>query len=844
MKKDTNLALLSMLALAVAQPLYDIFSQYPEFFVVRGTTPLELFSLIGVISLVVPGLLVGVNTLLFSIHRYAGNVFSLGLLLLLLVVFWLPIVDEYLSFNIEVIALFTLILSSVLLVLFLVSETIRLFLIYLSISAIVVPAMFMIDNQIQKILFPESIEVVSTPGYEATADLPQVVMLVFDELPYWALVNSEGDIDKHRFPNFAQLASGAHWFSNTYTASEVTVHAVPAILSGRYPIIGTLPFYQDHPENLFSWLGKIYPVHAIESASRLCPAHVCSRDENILDERRQNSFYRDVYYVSLHILSPEALRHHLPTISQGWGNFVQTQKTFDTGTDSAAWRKMVGDSMAKDRSELFKEFTDHLDYTDGPSLHFIHMMLPHVPYEYYPSGKRYTSNALPMLKYEKWFDDEWAVVNAHQRFLLQLGYVDRLLGGLMTKLKASDRYSDALIIVTGDHGVSFQAGEYRRSVSENTAEDVLHVPLIIKLPGQKKPEVWDQITELVDIIPTIAATLKIQPPPGVEGQSLFALDRFPSRERYLSYKTRKYENYKRKSNEEQSGTVQIFGDGEDSSQFAPGKYKQLLNQSVTTLPIKLGTHSLVIDQLHLFEDVNTAGTALPLRLTGVIQTEPKIENYLDLAISLNGNIVSMGQTFHTKPDQFSLMIPETSLKDGKNLLEIFKIIPHKEGAVLERSIQNKFNTEIISQYQPLLSSEFNNSREVVFKMNAQNMSGFKMINDLTYRQSKGTLVLNSEGTDPHFLLPEFAFRENRLHIVKLTIDSLQDVQIKAFYLPKGQDHFSSGNSVSTDLTVDKNIIYLKIWEPNLVGRLRLDPGNVIGEYSIRDIEIRALVEDK
>lgn len=100
-----------------------------------------------------------------------------------------------------------------------------------------------------------------------------------------------------------------------------------------------------------------------------------------------------------------------------------------------------------------------------------------------------------------------------------VAYNDMCLGNLIDKLKNFGIYNDAMIIVTADHGENL--GDFRRS---NTIfgktpfghpyipyDDLLHVPLIVKLPGQRaKGKRIDNLVELVDIMPTILSYFGIK----------------------------------------------------------------------------------------------------------------------------------------------------------------------------------------------------------------------------------------------------------------------------------------------------------------------------------------------
>ena len=94
----------------------------------------------------------------------------------------------------------------------------------------------------------------------------------------------------------------------------------------------------------------------------------------------------------------------------------------------------------------------------APSLHFLHLLLPHTPWTYLPSGTRYFNvPGLPV-------DGQWWSRLALQRHELQLQYTDWLLGETLRVLEDSGRYQDTLLVVTADHGVSLTPGAAGREL--------------------------------------------------------------------------------------------------------------------------------------------------------------------------------------------------------------------------------------------------------------------------------------------------------------------------------------------------------------------------------------------
>jgi arylsulfatase A-like enzyme len=102
-----------------------------------------------------------------------------------------------------------------------------------------------------------------------------------------------------------------------------------------------------------------------------------------------------------------------------------------------------------------------------------------------------------------------------------IAYLDAQLGSLFTFLRERGLYDDALIVITADHGEAF--GErYLMEHGVSVYEDQVHVPLVIKYPGQTMPAVDARLASQVDLLPTILDVAKIASPARLDGRSLRA----------------------------------------------------------------------------------------------------------------------------------------------------------------------------------------------------------------------------------------------------------------------------------------------------------------------------------
>lgn len=96
------------------------------------------------------------------------------------------------------------------------------------------------------------------------------------------------------------------------------------------------------------------------------------------------------------------------------------------------------------------------------------------------------------------------------------------VGKLLDLLRAEGRYADSLIIVTADHGEElFDHAGFGHAYS--LFEEVVRIPLWIKLPEQTKASVVDRPVSLADLYPTILDVLDLAPPGDLDGASLLAL---------------------------------------------------------------------------------------------------------------------------------------------------------------------------------------------------------------------------------------------------------------------------------------------------------------------------------
>jgi Sulfatase len=484
---------------------------------------------------------------------------------------------------------------------------------------------------------------------QADAEAP-VVMIVFDELPGHALMDSKGDLDAKRFPAFADLGKDATWFPNATSSRSDTELAVPTLATGIHAPLDSLGTAADHPRSLFTLLGSRYEMHVSEPWTNLCPDELCDGSTESVDEGGLGSLLETIPPILGYVSVPDAKRLGIPSPRE---------------------------SGAVSRPGQVATFTEEIEPADGPVLHFLHVLLPHKAWRYLPSGARYSETVgsdAELGGLEEWDDEEWPVLQAEQRFLLQLGYTDKLLGNVLDKLREEGLYDESLIVVAADHGVAFRAGDQRRDVTSTNAGDILPVPLFVKLPGQSHGKVDEAAARTVDVVPTIADAIGADIPWEVDGESLLSGD--------LPDRPIEMENLRGGGVELTQAEygdvladalarrVELLGDGK-TSLYAIGPNSELRGRPVNDLlGEEAAADARIVDGVAV-RNYDPASPITPARIAGDLDG---IEVGERLAIALNGRVVAT--TFSYSGDhgtEFAAMIPPRLIEIGDNEVAVLAI---------------------------------------------------------------------------------------------------------------------------------------------------------------------------
>ena len=122
----------------------------------------------------------------------------------------------------------------------------------------------------------------------------------------------------------------------------------------------------------------------------------------------------------------------------------------------------------------------------------------------------------------------------------EIAYVDYSIGRVIRKLKQLGIYESTLICITSDHGESL--GQHDEATHGYFVYDAtIQVPLVMKIPGDKKGIRVKSTVGLVDIVPTICSALGIELSHEIQGKDLTGYikdaDSYPYPDRYLYFQS-------------------------------------------------------------------------------------------------------------------------------------------------------------------------------------------------------------------------------------------------------------------------------------------------------------------
>jgi uncharacterized sulfatase len=168
---------------------------------------------------------------------------------------------------------------------------------------------------------------------------------------------------------------------------------------------------------------------------------------------------------------------------------------------------------------------------EKPFLMWLHLMDPHSPY--YPK-----ENALalmgdgPLTPFRaRYLNEYWNRSNLgprrfarHRDEIVRLydagiRWVDAQMERLIENLREANVWNDCIFVLTGDHGEEFLDHGGRYHPPSRLMEELIRVPLLMRVPGAAKKNISDSPFSLLHLAPTLLDCMQVPAPAAFQGSS-------------------------------------------------------------------------------------------------------------------------------------------------------------------------------------------------------------------------------------------------------------------------------------------------------------------------------------
>lgn len=662
------LHIFGLCTLAVAHPLYAVLgqSEHAPFFIAHESRSIDIWLFILVWSIALPASICLVLWMVKLLSRRLAAGLYVTLLFILFFAAFLPLpsrwLDEPAAFGIILASIGAALATAI----YAFARSVRSFVTIMSLAVVVSPTLFLYTPSMRS--FMSSPEAQDFSIDARASEAPDIVMIIFDELPLISLLDENHEIDKTRYPNFYRLAQTATWYRNTTSVHYSTSYAVTELLVGnRYrkylEVVHETPVSRDGPIdrervpfNLFSLLEDNYQIFAKELVTKLTSESPESTSYVRPLEERLRELLVDSSIVYAHLAAPASFRANLPQIEGQWRGF------FAKGSEEQTSPEWPFEDSYK-RTSVIQEFIESLQKRNAPSLYFLHSLLPHFPFVYNERGQL-LSNKLRFLTMhfrEATGSNDWpseqAADLAYQAHLLQLGFTDLLLGRIIERLDAQHMFDDSLIIVTSDHGTSYywdSDHQPAEQLAEIQASGTLYVPLFIKLPGQAGGSVSDKPLQTIDIGPTLADILDLDVSWPISGLS--ALGAVPHDRQRFSFLP---ERFSVKPGLEEmdralARKIELFGTNNFERIYSSGPQPDFVGKPLTDFVSRPSGATVKLRPPGRTPSVDPGATRIPTYVDGQILHLPEQMKASELVVAIAVNGIIKCTTRTTRLDTSSL----------------------------------------------------------------------------------------------------------------------------------------------------------------------------------------------
>ena len=369
---------------------------------------------------------------------------------------------------------------------------------------------------------------------------PNIVLITFDAL-------SAADMSLYGYkltttPNMDKFASESFVFDNMYSNSHWTKPSVTSLLTGMYPSKHKLYniFYGNRflkePEKTLPMVLKENGYYTCALTNNFIYAHpFCNGTGYSFDS---SSYETDLWQL------PDTDKFFFILRYGRWLSLIRLQCEVWLCLMARPYWHLVpatkwGRRSAYDSERLFKKAKFIMEEQKRPIFLWMHIIDPHGPYlppepfrykflqeDIYSSHEslyEFTLDIAPSGNYSP--SHQGSVDKLRLRYDENILYADHIFEEIIDYLKSRGDWDETVVVISSDHGESFEKGfwgHFWKHSGPVMHQSLIHIPLLIRLPGIAKGERIETNSELIDIAPTILEYCGIEKPEWMQGESLLS----------------------------------------------------------------------------------------------------------------------------------------------------------------------------------------------------------------------------------------------------------------------------------------------------------------------------------
>jgi arylsulfatase A-like enzyme len=373
------------------------------------------------------------------------------------------------------------------------------------------------------------------------ASKPNVIILLFDAMSATNL--SLYGYHRPTTPNLERFAEHATVYHSHSSGGNFTMPGVATLLTGTYPWTNRAINHSGvvkrsmATENIFTAFGQDY--HRLAFPQSVWSNFIVTQFANDVDTLMpSNSFGALDYLVNdqfpkdqnmaLRALDDFAFKSEMQPTSLVFGtleNALYFRNAARLSTDGypRGLPHNANYPLYFRLDDVFDGLGSMLPGLQSPHFSYIHLFPPHAPYR---ATSRFDSKFIdgwwPNVKPTHRFSEGSSnrkLTSARRSYDEYIASIDWELGNLFDVLEREGVFENSYVIVTADHGEMFERGEKAHS-TVLLYDPVIHIPLLISAPGQKKRNDIYAPTNAVDVLPTLMNVTGKPVPSWTEGKIL------------------------------------------------------------------------------------------------------------------------------------------------------------------------------------------------------------------------------------------------------------------------------------------------------------------------------------